>query len=342
MMAKATNPGPVLTQARRQLRRRAFLAFATGLWPAYALAVDSSKIPHIGYLSPGSPQLTPRDKAFFDGLRKLGYYDGDNIVIEYRFAGGHFDRLAHFAKELVSDRVAVIVTVVTDASLAARNATATIPIVMIAVSDPLNAGLIRSFARPEGNITGTSSMYTDVIGKSVELLEEAVPSMSRIGILWNPANSVYQTQMLGEATRAADTLKVTSVPAGATNSDELNSAFTSFANSGVSALLVLTDPLFVVLKSLLLDLTKRSRLPAMFGPVDFAEAGGLMAYGPDMESQFRAAASYVDRILKGARPEDLPVERPRTFNLALNLKTAKAIGITFPLSLLGQADEVFE
>lgn len=306
------------------------------------LALESGKIPHIGYLSPGSSQLTPRDEAFFEGLRRLGYVDGDNLVIEYRFAGGHFDRLPHFAEELVRDRVAVIVAVVTDASLAARHATASIPIVMIAVSDPVSAGLITSFARPGKNITGTSSMYTDVVGKSVELLKEAVPSITRIGVLWNPSNGVYQRQMLAEATRAAEVLKVETMAAGATNSGELNSAFTSFASWGVNALLVLTDPLFVVIKSLLLDLVERSRLPAMFGPVDFAEAGGLMAYGPDMESQFRAAANYVDRILKGASPGDLPVDRPTTFNLALNLKAAKDIGITFPLSLLGRADEVFE
>ena len=283
-----------------------------------------------------------RDETFRQGLRDLGYVDGANIVIEYRFADGRFERLPALAADLVRLNVDVIVASVTQASLAARDATKTIPIVIAGVSDPVGSGLIANLARPGGNITGTSSQTSEVVGKSLEFLKETIPGIVRVAALWNPANAVFQTQMLKEAEAAAAALKIQLEGFGARNAEELGTAFTAITLERADALLVLADPLLISHQKLIIDYALKRRLPAIYATKDHAAAGGLMTYGPNIEGQFRRAATYVDKILKGAKPADLPVEQPTQFELVINLKTAKALGITIPTTLLARADEVIE
>ena len=327
------------------MKRREFILAVGGAaaWPLAARAQQAGKVPRIGYLSPvGRTGAVFRDEAFQQGLRELGYVDGANIVIEYRFAEGKFDRLPALAAELVQLKVDVIVAVVTQASLAARNATKTIPIVMAGVSDPAGSGLIANLARPGGNVTGTSSQTSEVVGKSLEFLKEAVPGIGRVAGLWNPANAVFQAQMLKEAETAAAALKLQLKSFGARDADELDAAFAAILQERADALLVFADPFIVLHQARVVDFALKRRLPAIYGIKEYAAAGGLMTYGPNMEGQFRRAASYVDRILKGAKPADLPVEQPTQFELVINLKTAKALGITIPTTLLGRADQVIE
>lgn len=304
-------------------------------------AQQSGKVPRIGYLSP-RPGLSARDEAFLQGLRDLGYVEGEDIVIEYRFAEGEFQRLTELAAELVELEVDILVAVVTQASLAAKESTSTIPIVMIAVSDPVGSGLVASLARPGGNITGTSSMNAEVIGKSLELLREAVPTTTRVAVLWNPSNKVFQAQLLRQVETAAASLAVQLSSFAVRNPDEFEQVFAAIANESVDALLVLPDPVLIVHQGLIVGFAESSRLPTMFGVKESAAAGGLMAYGPKMDEQFRRSTSHVDKIIKGDRPGDLPVEQPTEFELTINLKAAKALDLTLPPSLLARADEVIE
>jgi putative tryptophan/tyrosine transport system substrate-binding protein len=329
------------------MKRREFITLLGGAaiaWPLPLRAQQAGKIPRIGYLSPGSASagLVARDQAFRQGLRELGYVEGKNIVIEYRYAEGKFDRLAGLAAELVRLKVDVIAAALTQASLAAKVATKTIPVVILGVSDPLGSGLIASLARPGANITGTSSMTSEVVGKSLEILKEAVPKISRVAVLWNPDNAVFQAQMLKEAEFAAGVLGLRLQTFGARGSDELDRAFAAITGASVDALLVLADPILAFHQRRIVDFAEKSRLPAIYGIKEYAAAGGLMHYGPNIDGQFRRAASYVDKILKGAKPADLPVEQPTKFQFVINLKTAKTLGLTFPLPLLGRADEVIE
>ena len=314
------------------MKRRAFItwiACATAC-PISALAQERGKIPRIGYLSPASARsgILLRDDMFRQGLRDLGYFEGTNIVIEYRFADGQFERLPALAKDLVDINVDVIVASVTQASLAARDATRTIPIVIAGVSDPVGSGLIANLARPGGNITGTASQTSEVVGKSLEFLKEAIPGIARVSVLWNPANSIFQKQMLKEAETAGAALKVRLNDLGARNADELTSVFTRISQDRPDALLVLADPLLIWHQKRIIDFASKERLPAIYATKEHAVAGGLMTYGPYIEGQFRRAATYVDKILKGAKPADLPVEQPTQFELVINLKTAKELGIS--------------
>jgi putative ABC transport system substrate-binding protein len=311
------------------------------VWRGGARAEQVGRVPRIGYLSPSSASA-PNDEAFQRGLRELGYVPGKNIVIEYRFAEGKFDRLPGLAAELVQLEVDVIVARVTQASLAARDATKTIPIVMVGVADPLGSGLVASLARPGANITGTSSMNTEVVGKSLEVLKEAIPTVARVAVLWTPDNAVFQAQLLREAHAAAGALGVRLRTFAVRGPAELDRTFAAIIGERVDALLVLPDPTLILHHARIVDFAKRSRLPAMYGARQYAIAGGLMAYGPNIAEQFRRAASYVDKILKGAKPGDLPVEQPTTFELIVNLKTAKALGLAIPGALLVRADEVIE
>jgi putative ABC transport system substrate-binding protein len=329
------------------MRRREFLSLlggAAATLPLAARAQHPGRIPRIGYLSPVSAAsgFLARDELFRQGLRDLGYVEGTNIAIEYRFADGRFDRLPALAAELVQLNVNVIVTAVTQASLAARDATKTIPIVIAGVSDPVGSGLIANLARPGGNITGTSSQTSEVVGKSLEFLKEAIPRIGRVAALWNPANAVFQTQMLKQAETAAAVLRIQLKSFGVRDADELGSAFTAIAQERVDALLVLADPLLIGHQKRIIEFALKQRLPAIYATKEHAAAGGLMTYGPNIEGQFRRAATYVDKILKGAKPADLPVEQPTQFELVINLKTAKALGISIPTTLLGRADEVIE
>jgi putative ABC transport system substrate-binding protein len=304
-------------------------------------AQEAGKIPRIGFLSPRT-RLFPVDRSFLQRLRELGYVDGKNILIEYRFAGGKFKQLTALASELARLNVDVIVGVLTQASLAAKAATTTIPVVMLAVSDPVASGLITGLARPGGNITGTSTQTAEVQGKSLDLLKQVVPKLRRVAVLWNPGNAIFQAQMLQATKEAAVALGLELHEFGARNADELDGAFEAIRNSHVGALMVLGDPTLTAHKARIIDFAAKIRLPAIYASEDHAKAGGLITYGPDYAAQFRRGAFYVDKILKGTKPTDLPVEQPTKFELAINLKTAKALGLQIPPALLIRADKVIE
>ena len=328
------------------MKRREFIALlgAAIAWPLEARAQQAGRVPKIGYLSPVSAKsgFMLRDEMFRQGLRELGYVDGSNIVIEYRFADGQFDRLPALAGELVQLNVDVIVSAVTQASLAARDATKTIPIVIAGVSDPVGSGLIENLARPGGNITGTSSQTSEVVGKSLEFLKEVIPGVMRVAALWNQSNAVFQTQMLKEAETAAAALRIQLKVFGGRNADELDGAFTAITHEHADALLVLADPFLISRQKSIVDFALKQRLPAIYATKEHAAVGGLMTYGPNIEGQFLRAAAYVDRILKGAKPADLPVEQPTQFELVINLKTAKALNLDVPPELMASADEIIE
>jgi putative tryptophan/tyrosine transport system substrate-binding protein len=297
----------------------------------------------IGFLSPatrtGHANLA---EAFVGGLRELGYVDGQNIAIEYRWADGKFDRLPELAADLVRLKVDVIVTLVTQASLAAKNATETIPIVMVAVGNPVDAGIISNIARPGANITGTSVMSDELVGKQLELLKETFPKISRIAALWNPANPVFQKLQLRAVEATARALNVTLQKVEARNGDEIDRAFKVIAKERTRALHVLNDPAFSGQRERIARLAVEQRLPAISGIKDDTEAGLLMSYGASFQESARRAATYVDKILKGAKPTDIPVERPVKFEFVINLKTAKQLGVTVPQSVLFRADQVIK
>jgi putative ABC transport system substrate-binding protein len=308
-----------------------------------AEAQQPKKVPRIGFLSAatrtGYQYLTD---AFLQGLREVGYVEGQNIVIEYRWADGNFERLPELATELVRLKVDVIVAAVTQASLAAKNATGTIPIVMVAVGNPVDSGLIASLARPGANITGTSVMSDETVGKQLELLKETFPKLSRVAAMWNPANPVFQKLQLRAVETTARAMNVTLQKVEARNADEIERAFKAIAKERTRALHVFPDPVFTTHRGLVADLALKQRMPAVSGLKEYADAGLLMSYGPSFSESSRRAAYYVDRILKGTKPADLPVEQPMKFELVINLKTAKQIGLTIPQSVLYRADKVIK
>jgi len=330
--------------------------FVTGLGavfaaPGAAVSQQTDKVSRIGFLSPSSrsdpEQLaSPFGErglaAFRQGLRELGYVEGKNIVIENRWAEGRFERLPDLAAELVRLKVDVIVSVVTQASLAAKNATRTIPIVMVAAGDPLGSGLVASLARPGENVTGPSSMYSDLVVKQLEVLKELVPGLSRVAVLWNPANSAWQAQMLKATRSAASALRLQAHLVEARGPDDLEAAFAAMTRERTGALLVAADVIFALHASRIADLAAKRHLPAMYTSSEHVEAGGLISYAPDIPDVFRRAATYVDKILKGAKPAEMPVEQPTKLLLVINLKSAKALGLTIPPSLLLRADQVME
>jgi putative tryptophan/tyrosine transport system substrate-binding protein len=304
----------------------------------FAEAQQPKKVPRLGFLSPTSDDS--RVEAFRQGLRELGYVEGQNIAIEYRWADGKFDRLPDLALELVRLKVDVVVAVVTQASLAAKMATGTIPVVMIGVSDPVGSGLVVSLARPGANITGTSSMTAEIIGKQLELIKETLPKISRVAALWNPANPIFQAIQRRETEVAARALGMQLQFVEARAPDEIDRAFARVAKERMRALLVLNDPVFTAQRKQIADLSAKHRFPTVSGTREYTEVGGLMAYGPSFPDMYRRAAYYVDRILKGTKPADLPVEQPMKFELIINLKTAKQIGLTIPPNVLARADKV--
>jgi putative ABC transport system substrate-binding protein len=329
-------------QRRELLTRLAGLAAISALVrPFGARAQQPAKIPRIGFLSAASAAARSTD-LFRKGLADLGYVEGKTITILYRFAEGNFDRLPGLAAELIAAKVDLIVAMVTQASLAAARATKTIPIVMAGVSDPLGSGLVASLARPGGNVTGTSSMSAEVVGKSLEVLKEAFPRTARVALIWNPDNAVFQRQMLKEAEAAAAALKIDLATFGARNRAELDGVYHAISAQGVNALVVLGDPILNLHAAHIAQFAEARRLPAMYGSREMISAGGLMSYAPDIADQFRRAAIYVDKILRGAKPSDLPVEQPTKFELVINLKATRAQGLTIPSSLLLRADEVIE
>ena len=326
------------------MRRRELIARLGGAataWPLAARAQQNAAIPLIGVLTPESPYSRDARNPLIEGLRELGYVEGRNIRIEYRWAQGNFEQLPSLAAaELVRLKVDVIVAVVTQATLAARKETATIPIVMIGVADPVGVGLVESLAHPGGNVTGTSSVATAVVGKQIELLKEVVPDASRIAALWNPANPVFQALQVKDAEIAANKIGVSLQLVGAQSPDEFAAALATIERT--RALAILIDPLFGTHIKALAALSVKERLVSIYGSRDFVDAGGLMAYGPNYSDIGKRSATYVDKILKGAKPSDLPVEQPTRFQFVVNLSTAKTLGVDLPPSILAFADEVIE
>ena len=325
--------------------RRAFLAGAAGLLaaPLAAQAQPAGKVHRIGYLSSTSATAARHLlEAFWQGLGELGWVEGKNVVIESRFADGRHERLPELAAELARLKVDLIVAGPTPPALAAKNATGTIPIVMTAVGDPVRLGLVTSLARPGGNVTGVSfDVGLAVFPKALELLRESVPKVRRVAVLSNPANPA-QAVAIRDVTAAARSLGLQLRLLEARAPDAFDGAFAAMGKDRVDALLVLTDPVFIIHKARLADLAARHRLPSMYAIKENVEAGGFMSYGPSLVAAFRRAAVFVDKIFKGANPADLPVEQPTKFELAINLKTAKALGLKIPPSILARADQVIE
>jgi putative ABC transport system substrate-binding protein len=322
-------------------RRRFTAGVAIALTPLGARASaqeykaqQAGKVYRIGFLRPGPP---PKNfvEAFQQGLRERGYVDGQNVVIEFRF--GDVDRLA---EELVRSKVDVILAGGgAPPALAAKKATTSVPIVFVAVVDPVELGLVASLGRPGGNITGVAYISADLAGKSLELLGQLVPKLRRVAVLWeetNPGNLV-QLKSAEVAARALS-MQLHAVPVRGPN--DFDAAFKTM--HGTDGLLQVAAPLFTTHRARLVGLAATSRLPAIYGTKEIVDAGGLMFYGPDVSDLFRRAATYIDKILKGAKPADLPVEQPTKFELVINLKTAKALGLTIPPSLLARADQVIE
>jgi putative ABC transport system substrate-binding protein len=285
-----------------------------------------------------SPSL---DEAFRQGLRELGYVEGQNIAIEYRSAEGKVERLPGLAAELVRLKVDVIVAASPPATEAAKRATSTIPIVFTVSGDPVAEGLVASLARPGGNITGLATISPALVGKQLEMLKGVVPKASRMAILQNPSNQGHP-RAVRQAEDAARVLGVRLQVLKARTPSEIEAAFAAMRSQRADGVLVLRDAEFRAQRAQIVALAAKSRLPAVYGLREEAEAGGLMAYGASVPQLFRRAATYVDKILKGAKPADLPVEQPTKFELVINLKTAKALGLTIPSSLLGQAEEVIQ
>src|SRR5712691_8284168 len=304
--------------------------------PLAAAAQSAGKVWRIGYLVAGSGRI---HEAFRQGLRDLGYVEGQNITIEYRHADNQLDRLANLAAELVRLPVDVLVTPGENAARVAQQATRTIPIVLAAGGDPVGLGLVASLARPGGNLTGLSLMSAELEGKRLELLKEAVPTAARVGVLLNPA-SITAVQQWRETERAAQALGVQLHALEVRQADELERA--TATSVGAGALIVWRSFLSDTHRTRVLQLAAQRRLPVMSDLRAFVEDGGLMSYGPSLPDLFRRAATYVDKILQGAAPGDLPIERPTKFELVLNRETAQALGITFPPTLLLLADEVIQ
>jgi putative ABC transport system substrate-binding protein len=309
--------------------------------PLLADAQPAGKAPKIAFLSASSP-INATVEAFRQGLRDLGYVEGRNIVIEYRWAEGRFDRLPALAAELLRLGVTVIVAGNTPAALAAKKATSTIPIILVTSGDPVGSGLAASLARPGGNVTGLSLTPTPAIsGKQLELLKEAFPSITHVAVLANPANPPT-AGLLKEIELAAQSLGLRLRVVQVQEPKEFGDAFATMKNERVPALLVIADPLVADNRDRIVAFAATNRLPAIYPYRLFVDAGGLMSYGADSSDLYRRAATYVDRILKGAKPAELSIEQPTKFELVINMRTARALGLSIPRQLLVRADRVIE
>ncbi len=310
--------------------------------PLAADAQQPVKVPRVGLLLQGtSASLMTRLEGFHQGLRERGYVERKTIALEQRFDEDREERLPALAADLIRLRVDIIVAAATPAVRAAQRATTTVPIVIVHSADPVGLGFVASLARPGGNITGLSSLSPELSGKRLELLKEAVPKLVRIAVLWNAANpgTAIAFQELQDAARVLR-LRVQSLEVRQT--EDLAPAFKAVTRQRTVGLVTLLDPLVVSQRARIVELAAEKWLPAMYPTKEFVEAGGLMAYGPDLVDSYRRAAIFVDKILKGAKPADLPVEQPTKFNFAVNLKTAKALGLRFPQSILIRADQVIQ
>jgi putative ABC transport system substrate-binding protein len=320
----------------RRIGLAVVLTLSLILAPLATEAQGPGKIPRIGILRPGSPP-DPLVEAFRQGLHELGYADGRNIIIEYRWAEGRDERLPSLAADLV--RLQLDVIVAGQAATAVKQATNVIPIVM-PTGDPVKAGLVVSLGRPGGNVTGLTSLSEELPGKWMELAKETLPRVSRVAVLWDPAGDPSQLRVSELAARSLN-IRLQVLKVG--RSDGIEGVFAGAKENHAEALIVLGSPFFYAHRTRLIDLAARRRLPTIYPQREFvAGAGGLMSYGADYRDQFRRAATYVDKILKGARPADLPVQQATKFELVINLKTAKALGLTIPQSVLGRADQILE
>jgi len=316
------------------------LAFSLLAVPLVAEAQQPAKVPRIGFLGNSTAALEANLVGpFRDGLRDLGYVEGRNILIEYRWAEGKYERFPALIAELVALKVDVIVTAGTPAALAVQKAAPSIPLVMVAVGDPIGVGLVASLARPGGNITGLTSIAPELEGKRLELLRQVIPKLSSIAVLWNPDNS-FHVGSLKETRAAAQVLGIKLQLLGVRVSEEFPAAFAAILRERPGALLVLADRIFLHNRVGIVEFEAKHRLPGVYAYRELVEAGGLMSFGPSYAGMHRRAAYYVDKILKGAKPADLPVEQPTKFELVINLKAAKALGLTIPQSVLIRADEV--
>ncbi|MBI4637986.1 MAG: ABC transporter substrate-binding protein [Candidatus Rokubacteria bacterium] len=320
----------------------AVLALGLLAAPVVAEAQQERKIARIGALMTGVPSAArPYIEGFGQGLRQLGYREGENITVEYRYVEGKVDQLRDAAAALVRAKVDVIVAWGTPAVIAAKQTTSTVPIIFVAVGDPVGTGLIASLARPGGNITGLTNMSAELSAKQLALLREVVPGLTRVAVLRNPTNPVSAPQLIWTQV-AAPPLRVQLQVIDVHDPQGLEAAFSEMTREKAGAVTVLADPMFLSQRARIADLAVKSRLPTTFNWGQYAEAGGLIAYGPSLAELWRRTATFVDKILKDARPAELPVEQPTKFELVINLKTAKALGLTIPPSLLLRADQVIE
>ena len=322
-------------------RREIIVALVLPLLTRPAHAQRTSKIPRVALLW-DSPTMFPfAIDALRLGLRDLGWIEGENFVLEYRWSEGRFERLAELAEDLARRNVDVIIAPSSIYAEAARRATATIPIVFVSHADPLGSGHVESLARPGNNITGLSLLMTETNAKAVEILKEAVPKLSSLAVVFDPATPSHQPGL--QAIEAAGVaLGVRILPRPVRVATDFETAFDAIAADRADAVLVLSTPLFIASAERLAALAIKHKLPSLFGPKEHTTAGGLLSYSPDRADLWRRGAGYVDRILKGARPSELPVQQPTKFDLAINLKTANALGLTIPPTLLARADEVIE
>jgi putative ABC transport system substrate-binding protein len=327
------------------MRRRDFIVLLVGsttVGPLSVHAQHAQKISRIGVLLPGTPEsFSLRTKAFLDGLRELGYVEGRTIEIDWKWGQDRVQTLSDLAAELVRNKADVIVTGGTFAAQALKAATSTIPIVMAIIGDPVAAGLVGNLARPAGNLTGFSIVAPELGGKRLEMLKEMVPGISSVAVLLNNKNPQSQIE-LKEMWNAAQAMGLHLYPTEISTEVGLEDAFAAMNKAAVQALVVLTDPILFSQRKRTVDLANKNRLPAMYFFQGFAEEGGLMSYGPSDADLFRRTAGYVDRILKGAKPGDLPIEQPTKFELFINLKAAKMLGVIIPESFLLRADKVIE
>ena len=331
-----------MIQPSRRVFVNALVALVTGTIATLQLHGAYAQQPaprRIGILLVGPSLESKEAQAFRQGLRTAGYAEGRDVVIEWRSASGDYDKVAGLAADLVQNKVDVMVVDGTVGTRAAKRATSNIPIVMVLVGDPVGSGLVANLAHPGGNVTGLSLMIPDLTAKQLQLLKEAIPRLTRVSVLWNPDTPRY-AKVVEDLKAVAPSLSIELSFVAVRTPNEIGPAFSAVSRAHAQALYVIGDPLFFVHRTTLFKLASKARLPTMYGLRQYVDAGGLISYGANYEDLFRRSAAYVDKILKGAKPGDLPIEQPTKFEFAVNLKTAKALGLTIPESVLLQADEV--
>jgi len=323
------------------MKRRHFFKVIGGSFVVWALPAQA-KLPSVGFMGNSTAVLEANlVGAFRDGLRELGYEQGRNIVIEYRWAEGDYERFPALVAELIAAQVDVIVTAGTPAALAVKKATSTVPLVMVAVGDPVGTGLVSNLARPGGNLTGLSSVAPDLEGKRLDILRQIVPTLSRVAVFFNSLNP-FHVISIKNAQSAAQVMGIKLQLHDIRETEDLDAAFAAIRNERPDALLILADRVFLHNRKPIMDFTEEQSLPNVNAYKELVETGGLISYGPSYEDMHKRAAIYVDKILKGANPADLPIEQPAKFTFIINLKAAKTLGVIVPPSLLALADNVIE